>query len=164
MALPDTDHVARTCKQSSIDPLTKRPTPASFQFRLGDEAGWEVFLSVNWLECLADGAESLQDKVAKLRQYQQRNPHQLAIVKPTVNNMYAVLAVDAVRRGPVDGTTVLDCEHEPEADGDPHSGVYPKPGSHDWSKVPDDPLHLAVQQFLFESVCHVEPGVLPLPS
>lgn len=167
MALPDTDHVARTCKQSSLDPLTRRPTPASFEFRLDDESGWEVFLSVNWLELLADRADGLPNKLAKLREYQQQNPHGLRIIKPTVSNLYAVLPVASVRSGAIavsEGMTVLDCEHEPEVDGDPHSGVHPMPGSHDWSDIPDDPVHLAVQLFLFESVCHTEPGVLPLRS
>jgi hypothetical protein len=162
MTLPDTDHVARTCKASTLDPLTKRPTPASFEFRLDDGEGWEVFLSVNWLECLLAGVNSIEDKVNTLRQFQLKNPLNLDVIKPTRNNMYAVLPVAIVRaEAVVNGTTALECEHEPEKVGDPHSGVHPQPGSHNWSNVPDDPVHLAVQLYLFESISHAEPGVLP---
>jgi hypothetical protein len=163
MALPTTDHVARTCKASTLDPRTKQPTPASFEFRLNDDDGWEAYLSVNWLELLPCDLDSIEGKVDTLRRYQLQNPHKLDVIKPTRSNMYAVLPVAAVRaEAVVNGTTALECEHEPEAEGDPHSGVFPQPGTHDWSNVPDDPIHLAVQQYLFESISHAEPGVLPL--
>lgn len=162
MALPDTDHVARTCKASTLDPSTKQPTPASFEFRLSNVEGWEIYLSVNWLEYLSGEANDMVAKLERLREYQLRNPSELKLIKPTRGNMYAVLPVAAVQsNGAVSNNTALECGHRPGADGDPHSGIFPHPGTHDWTNVPDDPMHLAVQQFLFESVCHKEPGIPP---
>lgn len=158
--LPATDHVARTCKKSSLDPVTRRPTPASFEFRLKEGKWHDVYLSVNWLEFLSPGNDSLPTKIERLRAFQLGNAQGLQLVKPTVNNAYAVLAAATVQSARLEqvGTT-LECRHEPMAEGDPHSGVYPNPGTDHWPTNGDAPAHLAVQQFLFQSMCYWERGI-----
>jgi hypothetical protein len=161
--LPDTDHVVRTCKKSSLD--AGRPTPASFEFRVVNDEWHDTYLSVNWLEYLHQQTGELVEKLERLRAFQLANEHGLQIVKPTRSNVFAVLptaVVQSVHLKEV-GTT-LECRHEPNGELDPHSGIYPSPGVEHWPANGDAPAHLAVQQFLFQSICHWEPGILPAPQ
>lgn len=165
MVLPNQDHVARTCKASSIDGPTGRPTPASFAFRQNDGGGWkDTYLSVNWLEYLHPEDADLPAKFARLREFLLA-PHDFLVVKPTKTNVLAAIKVSAIQNS-LEGAiaTVLECKHEPHGVGDAHSGVYPSPGVHHWPAIGDAPEHLAVQQFLFQSVCHVEAGILTVAS
>jgi hypothetical protein len=159
--LPATDHVARTCKKSSLDLQTGRPTPASFEFRLKGGGWQDVYLSVNWLEYLCQEPADLPAKLAKLRAFQLANEHGTPIVKPTTNNVFAVLRIATIQSAQLqDVGTTLECCHEPNGAIDPHSGIHPIPGVENWPTNSDSPEHLAVQQFLFQSVCHWERGVL----
>ncbi|ARL86695.1 hypothetical protein BOC57_11290 [Burkholderia pseudomallei] len=162
--LPDTDHVARTCKKSSLDQETNSPTPASFEFRLGEDGKWkDAYLSVNWLEYLLCGNADVAEKLSALRQYQVDNPFELALIKPTKGNVYAVVPVAAVSVDMPDDIGVeLECHHEPHATAtiDPHSGVLPQPGVDTWPSDANTAAHLAVQQILFQAICHWEKGIL----
>lgn len=159
MALPDAHHVARTCKYSTLDPDTQAPTPASFEFRLGD-GDWETYLSVNWIEMLAVPNTSLSDKLATLRSFLLSPPAGIPVLKPTKSMVFAVLPVAAIHSAAsgLVGTT-LSCRHSPNGEGDPHSGVFPNPGTECWPRNKDAPAHLAVKQHLLMSVCHREPAV-----
>lgn len=162
MPLPDADHVARTCKASSLDPATRVPTPASFEFRFDDVGGWkETYLSVNWLEYLPPGDGDLPTKLTRLREFLiaaalEAKP----VVKPTKQMKFAVLRVAVVHAGTVaDFGTTLEARHEAQFEGDPHSGIHPKPGVESWPENKDAAAHLAVQQYLFERICHWESAV-----
>jgi hypothetical protein len=156
--------VARTCKKSSLDQETNSPTPASFEFRLGEDGKWkDAYLSVNWLEYLLCGNAALPEKLSVLRQYQIDNPYQLALIKPTTGNVYAVVPVAAVNKAmPEDIGVKLECLHEPHALEiiDPHSGVLPQPGVETWPSDTNTAAHLAVQQILFQAICHWERGLI----
>jgi hypothetical protein len=155
--LPDEDHVARTCKKSSL--ANGAPSPASFEFRLGGLEWTDAYLSVNWLEYLLTGNASLTDKVGALREYQLDNPCNLAIVKPTASNVYAVLPVGAIHSATLAvNATTLACSHEPNSNFDPHAGIAPTPGVNTWPADSNGAAHLAVQQMLFQAVKHWEPG------
>ena len=158
--LPAGQTVARTCKNSSLDVVTKAPTPTSFEFRFGEQV--EPTLSVNWLEHLYPHEADYGVQLAALRHFLLNPPEGVGVIKPTKNNRLAVLHVDAIRAGDeeLSKMVVLECLHQPQAAGDPHSGVRPEPGLEAWPLQKDDPIHLAVQVFLFQNMCHYEPGVL----
>ena len=155
MTLPETDHIARTCKYSSLDLEEGKPTVASFDFR-----PFEKYLSVNWLELLAAPEASLADKVQALRAFS-REKHDYPCIPIKGQGAVAAVAVAAVHKASVGSLpTTLRCAHEPHAEGDPHSGIHPDPGVERWSEVGDDE-RLAVQQYLYKSICHWEPATLP---
>ena len=159
--LPSADHVVRTCKAASVDQSTMRPTPAAFEFRLKDGAWNEGYLSVNWLEYLHPQPGDFATKLAKLRAFLSTNEHGLPVLKPSAKSALAVLPIATIQPGRLEDVgTVLECRHEPHGEGDPHAGIYPNPGVEHWPVNVDEPAHLAVQQFLFQSMCHWEPGVL----
>lgn len=112
---------------------------------------------MNWLELLADSA-ALAEKLQALRTYFANDPQYLHM-KPAKNAVLAVLNVGAIHDG-LSGEfpTRLRCTREQEGDGDPHAGIHPMPGVENWKLGPeeDEPEHLAVQQFLFQTVCHYE--------
>jgi hypothetical protein len=165
VTLPDSDHVARTCKWGSLDPIARSPTPASFEFRLDDKAvTWvDVYLSVNWMEYVQPSEGDLAAKVARLRQFQLANRDSLPLIKPTEKTVYAVVPVEAIHAATLESVgTTLHCRHEPQGDGDPHSGVHPIPGVEGWPASRDASAHLAIQQFMFQAICHWERGVLPV--
>lgn len=159
VTLPDADFVARTCRPSSLDPLSGRPTPASFEFRLG-KGQWETFLSVNWLEFLhREGG--LAERLTHLRAFLRDPPPGVPVLPPKKSMLLAVIPVRAIHAAAlIDVGTTLTCRHAPDGDGDPHSGVYPNPRTHCWPQNHDAPAHLAVKQHLFMAVCHCEPAVV----
>lgn len=158
--LPNEDHVARLCKGSSAP--TGMPTPASFAFRPSNDGGWkDAYLSVNWLEFLHPEQSDLPTKFAKLREFL-GTPHEFAVMTPTRTSVLAAIKVSAIHDAPVDAVaTILECRYEPRGDGDAHSGIHPSPGVEHWPTAGDAPEHLAIQQFLFQSVCHIEAAILP---
>lgn len=160
MDLDAAQHVARTCKSSSLDPATRSPTPSSFQFRK-DSGSWkEGYLSVNWLELLEQSEVGLPEKLKALRAYFLSNPP-YSHLKPSKTAAFAVLNVGTVQAGAMGQfPTHLRCQRAAEGEDDPHAGIYPNPGVEAWKADPndDDPEHLAVQQFLFQSMCHHEPA------
>ena len=157
--LPATDHVARSCKNSSLDKRTGRPTPASFEFRLNDGDWHDTYLSVNWLEFLLPQGD-FSAKLAQLRAFL-LGDHGLPVIKPTVNTAFAVIPVADIHAAQLtEGATTLECRHAPQGDGDPHSGIYPNPGVDQWPANRDAAAHLAIQQLLFQKTCHVERGIL----
>lgn len=166
MPLPPEHHVVRTCtKKSQIDRQTNKPQPAAFEFRFKDENWQEAYLSVNWLEFLEPNGE-IPAKIEMLRQFQARNEHALPMMKLEKWQVYAALNVGVVRAGTAEfeGIKVeLECEHEPKEGFeavDPHSGVVPTPGVATWptdENAKNAPEHLAIQQFLYASMCHFEP-------
>ena len=79
--LPDTDFVARTCKDSTLDPTTREPTPASFEFRLQGEEWVETYLSVNWMEYLPDGSGGHAEKLARLRAFLLAPPEAVPVLR-----------------------------------------------------------------------------------
>ena len=161
MLIPATDHVARTCKPSTCDQGTGRPTPASFGFRKDLEDGsWkEHYLSVNWLELLCPEPASLPEKLDKLRKYlTQVPPPPYPIFKLSKTSSLAALPVAAVHGGSVGKfPTSLECRTEQKGPNDPHAGIHPTPGVGEWP-VPeeDESEHLAVCLFLFQSIAHWE--------
>jgi hypothetical protein len=153
--LPDAHHVVRTCKPSTVDRDTGRPTPASFEFRLGD-AAWETFLSVHCPEVLLPDGE-LPRKVDAVRQYLRTNPFGLRLQQVKPNARLAVLRVGDIHAAHLEACgTTLQCLPAQEVEGDPHAGVHPNPGADHWPQNKSAPSHLAVQQFLYEAICHDE--------
>lgn len=163
--LIDDNFVARLCKSSTLDPVSREPTAASFEFRLAVDGQWnDTYLSVDALEMLASHGATLNDKLACLRRYQLSDPLKIGLMRPTRQMAYAVLAVRAIRaaRLPDVGTT-LDCLEEPRAEGDTHCGIHPQPGVDHWTGRADDPAHLAVKQYLLLNCCHHE-RAMPLEA
>jgi len=159
--LNDDNFVARLCKSSTLDPFTRKPTAASFGFRLAANGEWkDVYLSVDGLEILPTHDGEHPEKLVRLRKYQLENPLQVELVRPTHQMAYAVLSVGTIRSANLEtvGTT-LDCLEEPRADGDTHCGVHPTPGVNHWTGDQDDPAHLAVKQYLYLNCCHFEQAV-----
>jgi hypothetical protein len=103
----------------------------------------------------------LPAKLVTLREYLAAD-HDFSVMKLTKNSVLAALKVSDIHKTPVAAiATALTCKHEPEGDGDPHTGIHPSPGVANWPTVGDAPEHLAIQQFLFQSVCHAEAAILP---
>lgn len=116
---------------------------------------------MNWLEYLHPEEADLPTKFAKLREFLAA-PHEYQVMKPTKTSVLAAIRVSAIRDAPVAAVpTILECRHEPQGDGDAHSGIHPSPGVEHWPTVGDAPEHLAIQQYLFQSVCHAEAAFLP---
>lgn len=156
MTLPDDHTVARTCKPSSVDQPTRKPTPASFEFRPGDGAWKDKYLSVNWLEFLHKEEGDVSAKIATLRAYL-LSDHGLPIFELKAKGMIAAIYVRTIHQANLEKIeTTLQCRHEPRAEGDPHSGIHPDPGVDHWPVEVDAPAHLAVQQILFLSMYHWE--------
>ena len=161
MTLPNDDFVARTCKSSTLDPQSRQPTPASFEFRLGEEL-WETYLSVNWMEFLPDGTGGHLEKLARLRAFLLNPPPGIEVLRPTKSMVFAVVPDARISAAALtDIGTILICRHAPGGEDDPHSGVYPDPGTESWPKNKDAPAHLAVKQHLLISICHHEPALPP---
>ena len=161
MLLPITDSVARICKNSTLDPLTKRPTPNSFEFRKV-ETWKDSYLSVYWLEYLQPETVGHPTKLATLRRFLLSPGLMAPVARPTKNNALAVVQVAAIHGATLadPSMTTMECQHEPQWSGDPHSGIHPNPTVDQWPTEDDWPAHLAVQQFLFLSMCHWEPGII----
>ena len=159
--LTNDNFVARLCKFSSLDPTTRRPTVASFEFRLSPQGGWgDTYLSVDGMEILPTHDGSHSDKLARLRTYQLANPLAVELLRPTQQMEYAVLSVGTIRAARlVEVGTTLDCLEQPRATGDTHCGVLPKPGVNHWAGEKDDPAHLAVKQYLYLNYCYCERAV-----
>lgn len=112
--LPDTDFVARTCRASSLDPTTREPTPASFEFRLKNEEWTETYLSVNWMEFLPDGTGSHAEKLARLRAFLLEPPGGIPGLKPTKRMVFAVVPVASIHAAQLaEVGTTLCCKHVP---------------------------------------------------
>lgn len=121
-----------------------------------DGAWKDTYLSVNWLEFLDPGQSDLPAKIAALRAYllSDHGPPVFALKR---KGMIAAIPVRAIHEAVLENVgTMLECRHEPRAQGDPHSGIHPDPGVGHWPAVDDAPAHLAVQQFLFMSMSHWE--------
>lgn len=162
MRLPDPDHVARTCKFSTLDPQTRAPTPASFEFRFDEDGGWkDTYLSVHWLEHLPPGDGDIPAKLQRLRTYLlEKAAAQQRVLKPTKQMAFAVLRVQSVHEANLmEVGTTLEARHEPHWDGDPHSGIYPTPGVEAWPMNGDAAAHLAVQQYLFQRMSNWERAI-----
>jgi hypothetical protein len=161
--IPDAHHVARTCRASSLDPVSKLPTPSSFEFRRSDDGGWkDQYLSVNWLELLAGEALSLNEKIARLKLYLYSNPP-FSHIKPSSTSVIAAIPVSVIHSAVVgDLPTKLSCKRAHQGEGDPHSGIHPSPGVEGWLQGEGDGSpeaeELAVRQFLCESVVFHAPG------
>ena len=113
--IPDSDHVSRYCKPSSISLSTGRPTGASFRLREN-----EAFLSINWLEEL--NQTSRESEINELRQVFKNKPFQVA-----TTGVFAVINVGRTKSSVVEGapdSTVLKFIHEPEDDDPSHSGIF----------------------------------------
>ncbi|WP_457333154.1 hypothetical protein [Rhizobacter sp. P5_C2] len=153
--------VARLCKASTLDPSSRAPSVASFEFRLAANGQWnDAYLSVDGLEMLPAHGNSFAEKLAHLRCYQIANPLNVQLIRPTRQMAYAVLSVGTIRAARLmDVGTKLDCRKEPRAEGDTHCGVHPLPGVDHWTGSLDDPAHLAVKQYLFLNCCHFERAV-----
>lgn len=148
-----------------MDPETRAPTPASFDFRLSPHGEWkDAYLSVDGLELLPDSEGTIPERLAALRSYQLTNPLGVELIKPRASMAYAVLRVGTIRATDLfEVGTSLDCHLHPRADGDPHCGVQPTPGVDRWLQSADDPAHLAVKQFLWLNTQHHE-RALPLAA
>lgn len=107
--LPDTDHVARYCKPTTI--VGGQPTGAAFMLRPIDS-----FLSVNWLEHFGDIGQDGQ--ISEIRE------HISLGLAPS--GLFAVLDVGEtiayVYTNSVNIT--LSILHEPEQDDLSHSGIH----------------------------------------
>ena len=156
--LDDDRFVARLCKYSTLDPATRSPTVASFEFRCSPSGEWhDTYLSVDGMEILPTHDGDYPQKLARLRAYQLANPLGVDLIRPTHQMAYAVLSVGRIRAAQLDAvSTTLDCLEEPRAVGDTHCGVHPTPGVDHWTGDKDDPAHLAVKQYLFLHCCHDE--------
>lgn len=159
--LNDENFVARLCKFSTLDPSTRQPTVASFEFRLAANGEWrDTYLSVDGMEILPSHDGTHAEKLARLRAYQLANPFNVDLTRPTHQMAYAVLSVGTIRAAElVTVGTNLDCLEEPRAAGDTHCGVHPTPGVDHWTGDKDDPAHLAVKQYLYLNYCHCERAV-----
>lgn len=155
--IPDGHHVARTCRASSLDPVSKSPTPSSFEFRRNDDGGWrDHYLSVNWLELLADENLSLHEKIKLLKAYLHSDPP-FSHIKPSSSSVIAAIPVSVIHTAAVgELPTTLSCKRAHQGDQDPHSGIHPAPGVEAWLQGEGDGSpeaeELAVRQFLCESV------------
>jgi hypothetical protein len=151
----------RFCRSSAVDSATRKPTTAAFTFRQKPDGSWDdTYLSVFWLELLDGHAETPQGQLATFRQYAANNPP-FPVPKLSANGVLAVLPVSVIHSANLlTAPTELQCAHEPGGDGDPHSGVHPVPGVQSWPTVGESPAHLAVRQFLLESMSHFEDAVL----
>jgi hypothetical protein len=114
-AIPDSDHVARYCKASTIEDGEVLPT--AFMMREADE-----YLSVNWLENLGRS-----DRASQMRDLQELYARKLRV---RANARIAILNVGTVRskveRDSQD-RRVLRVLHDPEPDDPSHSGIYDIP-------------------------------------
>lgn len=165
MPLPDDHHVIRICdKNSVIDPGSRKPLPVAFTFRQHGDGTWkDTDLSVFWLEYLHPEANSLQEQVAAFREYAKAE-HPFSIPKAGKKGAFAVLPVGAIHAATIETCqAVLVCRHAPrdeQEERDGHSGIYPTPGVDLWPTVGDSAAHLAVRQFLWETMSHWEDAVL----
>jgi hypothetical protein len=157
--LPDTDHVGRHCKQSQVDGESGQPTVAAFYFRFKDGELPESYLSVHWLQLLCPDPAPLPAKLQALREFFAA-PHDFPVLKSfKKNDVLTALAVAEIRKELVGvrsetGTRLL-CSHAPAPGAekqDSHSAIKPDPGSEHWTGK-DDPIHLAVSQYLWEKMC-----------
>jgi len=159
------DNVARTCKGSTVDSTTGKPTPASFAFRKDEGGSWkDDYLSVNRLELLAAADASMAAKIAAIRAYLLSENPPYPVFKPTKTSVFAVLPVRSIHEGQAgDIPVILRCLTEAQGEGDPHAGIHPDPGVEEWKpdETGDEPEHLAVQLFLFECMSYSERAIPP---
>jgi hypothetical protein len=154
----DTDHVGRHCKQSQVDSETGQPTVAAFYFRFKEGDLPEAYLSVHWLQLLCPDPAPLPEKLQALRDFFAA-PHEFPVLKSfKKKDVLTALAVSEIREGLVrvgaGSETRLLCFHAPATgaeEQDSHSALKPDPGSEHWTGK-DDPLHLAVSQYLWEKM------------
>ena len=112
-SLPDSDHVSRLCKPSSIDKESGLPDIAAFLPRRGEE-----YLSVNWLEHfkkleLSDSVDSIRE-VFKHKNY---------TLRPTAR--FVVLNVGETKSLVLDvHQRILRIEQVPLEDDRSHSGIF----------------------------------------
>lgn len=133
--LPATDHVARLCKSTTVDPSTLKPSATAFVLREK-----EPDLSVNWLEFLA--APSRPDEMSEVRRvYAVKLKSVGARARIAVLNVGGTIAYVQAEHG-----TLLSARHEPEVPIDPsHAGIFNLPDK-------DDPASLVVGKLIAETV------------
>jgi hypothetical protein len=113
--IPDSDHVARYCKASTVEDGELLAT--AFMLREADE-----YLSVNWLEELKSS-----DRVSQVRDLQELYARKLRV---GAKARIAILNVGIVRtkvEGDSGDRRLLRVLHEPEPDDPSHSGIYDIP-------------------------------------
>jgi len=111
-AIPDSDHVARYCKPSTIEDGEIMAT--AFQIRLGEES-----LSVNWLEYLECSNRS--EEITMIRNAYSKK------LKVTSNAKIAVLNIGNTREKVMSGSDDqrnLEFKHDPSRQDPSHSGIY----------------------------------------
>jgi hypothetical protein len=115
-AIPDSDHVGRYCKASTVE--NGEISAAAFMMRETEE-----YLSVNWLEQL-----NRSDRAIQIRNLQSLYATKLRVgtaARIAVLNVGALR--DKVERESPDGR-LLRVLHEPEEPDDPsHAGIYEIP-------------------------------------
>lgn len=114
-AIPDSDHVARYCRASTIEDGEILPT--AFMLREAEE-----YLSVNWLEALRRS-----DRASQMRDLQELYARKLRV---GANARIAILNVGIVRskvERESQDRRVLRVLHDPETDDPSHSGIYDIP-------------------------------------
>ncbi len=109
-AVPDTDHVSRYCKPSTVDE-EGLPTSQAFSLRQGED-----HLSVNWLEYF--GEPSLLMAVDGVRQAFREKGYRVAR-----SGRFAVLSVRVVKEAGARGDRLLSIEHLPAPDDPSHAGI-----------------------------------------
>jgi hypothetical protein len=112
-AIPDSDHVARYCKGTSISNGEIQAT--AFMMRETDQ-----YLSVNWMEVL-----NRSDRLSEICELQLLYSRKFNRVGATAR--IAVLNVGAVRakiKIETSGEHLLPITHEPETDDPSHAGIY----------------------------------------
>ncbi len=111
-AVPDSNHVARYCRASSVDSGEIQAT--AFMMREN-----EPYLSVNWLEELK--RPDRKDEIRELQLLYSRKLRVCATARIAVLNVGAVRI--KVEHESVDGR-LLSITHEPESDDPSHAGIY----------------------------------------
>jgi hypothetical protein len=121
-AVPDSDHVARYCKASTVENGEIQAT--AFMLREGEE-----YLSVNWLEAL-----SRSDRTSEIRELQDLYARKLNRVGAAAR--IAILNVGALRtkvERESQDMRLLRVLHEPIIPDDPsHAGIYDIPYDDDF--------------------------------
>ena len=113
--IPDSDHVARYCKASSI--ANSEILATAFMLRVTDE-----YLSVNWLEELSHSDRDNQ--IADLQELYARKLRVGAKARIAILNVGIIR--DKVERDSLD-RRALRVLHDPEPDDPSHTGIYDIP-------------------------------------
>lgn len=119
-AIPDSDHVARYCRPSTVPDGEIQAT--AFMLREGEE-----YLSVNWLEAL--GHSDRTSEIRELQDLYARKLHVGAAARIAILNVGSVRA-KVVRES--QDMRLLRVLHEPIIPDDPsHAGIYDIPQDDD---------------------------------